>query len=376
MDNTKHILQIIPNLNIGGAEKFVCDLSNELSESKNKITVITFYDIDKNNFLYKSLKEDVDIISFSKKKGFDLSLIFKLRKAIYSLKPDFIHTHLRALNYVFFATFLKYKIIHTIHNDASKEVNSSLEGFFRKIIYKYFKVYPVTISKESNKSFIDYYSYPKQSSKIIFNGIPIDKTKEINKKAKDKIKDLKQKYGEDVKIFINIGRLEKQKNHILLCEAMNKVSNQGHNIILLIAGGFRNENSKKIKDKIDSFSNSRIVCLGEINNCIDYLKLSDYFVLSSHYEGMPISLIEAFSCNCIPIATPVGAMIEMIDKDGFLSKSLSLNDFKIAILKALKITLNQKQRIIKNNFKKYHNLYSMPSTAKKYLDYYEEVNKY
>ena len=69
-------------------------------------------------------------------------------------------------------------------------------------------------------------------------------------------------------------------------------------------------------------------------------------------------------------------MIEMIDKDGFLSKSLSLNDFKIAILKALKITLNQKQRIIKNNFKKYHNLYSMPSTAKKYLDYYEEVNKY
>ena len=140
---------------------------------------------------------------------------------------------------------------------------------------------------------------------------------------------------------------------------MNEVSNQGHNIILLIAGGFRNENSKKIKDKIDSFSNSRIVCLGEINNCIDYLKLSDYFVLSSHYEGMPISLIEAFSCNCIPIATPVGAMIEMIDKDGFLSKSLSLNDFKIAILKALKITLNQKQRIIKNNFKKYHNLYSI-----------------
>ena len=104
MDNTKHILQIIPNLNIGGAEKFVCDLSNELSESKNKITVITFYDIDKNNFLYKSLKEDVDIISFSKKKGFDLSLIFKIRKAIYSVFLNCLNPKRES---IFFSKFQK-----------------------------------------------------------------------------------------------------------------------------------------------------------------------------------------------------------------------------------------------------------------------------
>ena len=44
-----HILQIIPNLNLGGAERFVVDLSNELYNLDNKITIITFYEIDKEN---------------------------------------------------------------------------------------------------------------------------------------------------------------------------------------------------------------------------------------------------------------------------------------------------------------------------------------
>ena len=54
-DKSLHILHIIPNLNMGGAEKFVCDLSNQLANQKNRISLIIFYDLDKDNFLLNSL---------------------------------------------------------------------------------------------------------------------------------------------------------------------------------------------------------------------------------------------------------------------------------------------------------------------------------
>ena len=63
-----HILQIIPNLNLGGAERFVVDLSNELYNLDNKITIITFYEIDKENILLKSINSNIKVKFLSKKK--------------------------------------------------------------------------------------------------------------------------------------------------------------------------------------------------------------------------------------------------------------------------------------------------------------------
>ena len=115
-------------------------------------------------------------------------------------------------------------------------------------------------------------------------------------------------------------------------------------------------------NKIYESGNDRLLFLGEINYPTDYLFLSDYFILSSKYEGMPISLIESFACKCIPISTPVGGIPEMIDDDGFVSKSLSLDDFENSILKALNISEKEKQIILKNNFKKFEHFYSISST--------------
>ena len=127
--------------------------------------------------------------------------------------------------------------------------------------------------------------------------------------------------------------------------------------------------------KIYESRNDRLLFLGEVNNPTDYLFLSDYFILSSVYEGMPISLIEAFACSCIPISTPVGGIPEMINNDGFLSKSLLVEDFVDSIQMAIEATDDTKQKILENNLKKYHDLFSISSTAKNYLDYYNKVYK-
>ena len=56
----------------------------------------------------------------------------------------------------------------------------------------------------------------------------------------------------------------------------------------------------------------KIFFLGLKKNVGDYLNNSHAFILSSLNEAMPISLIEALACRCIPLSTPVSGSVDII----------------------------------------------------------------
>ena len=369
-----HILKIIPNLKSGGAERLFCDLSNEIYENGHKLTLITFYDVKKDE-LFKEINPKIQIISLSKKKGFDFKLIFKLRSQIININPDIIHTHLRSINYVALSTFLtKYVIVHTEHTDVYKEVKSYKERFFRYIVYSFLKIYPIIISEKGRINFEHFYRFSKIKSKLIVNGRVRPKFKKKSY-VQDVFNNLKKKFGKNLKIMINIGRIEYAKNHMLLNKAINNLNSLGYNVVVIVLGSIRGENCDDIYNEIKKNNNENFLLFGEVDNPADYLFLADYFVLSSIYEGMPISLIEAFACNCIPISTKVGGIPEMVDKDGFLSKSLRVDDFVYCMKEALDISNDIKQKIIKNNKIKYEEKYSISICANNYLNYYSHLIK-
>jgi hypothetical protein len=59
------ILHIIPNLSIGGAERFVVDLSNEMAKG-NEVYICTLFDMIKgqNDFFLSELSPDIQFVSF------------------------------------------------------------------------------------------------------------------------------------------------------------------------------------------------------------------------------------------------------------------------------------------------------------------------
>ena len=89
--------------------------------------------------------------------------------------------------------------------------------------------------------------------------------------------------------------------------------------LLIIGEGF--DRASELK----KLANKNIHFIGIKTNVPDYLYASDAFCLSSNFEGMPISLIEAFACGCPSICTPVGGIVNSVKHGvtGFLSKSLS-----------------------------------------------------
>ena len=357
------IAQFIPALNSGGAERFVVDLSNSLA-TNHKVYLFTLLDVNKHGFYKSDVCENVELISLNKKLGVNLLLPFKIFLKLCKIKPDVVHTHLSPIFYLFLCFFTLKKPIyfHTIHNDANKEAKSKFGYFIKLFLFKSKLVIPITISDESSRGFLSFYGL---DSHQINNGRDVD----LNKKYLNNTMLQDFKKTPNTKILLNVGRIEYQKNHIMLAKAFNILVNKGYDIVLLIIGKKRD---KEITDKI-RLINKDIHLVGQVSNPLDYIANANVFCLSSLYEGMPISLIECFSVGVIPICTPVGGIKDMIvdGKNGFLSKDITLESYVVALEKYLSLNedeLNKMRTYSKKEFKNY----SMETCLSKHEDAYRK----
>ena len=356
------ILEIIPQLSQGGAERFVVDLCNELS-MRHDITLVVLHNIDKTGFFLKEISTRVKVFSMNKRKGLDLALFFKLRNLISKENPDIVHTHLRAIVYSLLAYLVPShtKYIHTVHNDAAKEAGDGISRLCRKFAFKTKRVIPVTISEESKKSFMDFYGI---TPPMIYNGRPAYKESADLQKVRQELDALKT--NPDVPVIVNIARVCPQKNQLILAKAVEELNQRGKHIELAIIG--RIDDSPYSKE-LRAFKSAHIHLLGTRINPRDYIKVADAFYLSSLYEGMPITLIECFSVGTIPICTPVGGIKNMIEdsKNGILSTGVSQQEMEEALMRFIDMPNEEKKMMKLNSFNSFFK-YNMTTCFYKYED--------
>ena len=96
------------------------------------------------------------------------------------------------------------------------------------------------------------------------------------------------------------------KNQKVLIKAFNRLSVKNKSVVLLIIG---DNYDSHLGSELQQISNESIIFLGQKHNIADYYLNSDAFCLTSTNEGMPITLIEALACGCVPICTPVGGIV-------------------------------------------------------------------
>ena len=359
------ILEIIPQLSQGGAERFVVDLCNELV-LKNEVFLIILHNIDKAGFFVKEINPDVKIITMNKRSGMDFSLFFRLYKCIKQINPDVVHTHLRAIVYSFFA-YLRHsniKFIHTVHNDAHKEAGIGISKWCRFFAFRTRRVIPVTISEESQRSFVDLYNI---NPPLIYNGRPVYKESAQFYKVHQELDKLKS-YIDSI-VIVNIARISAQKNQLALVKAIQSLNEQGKHLDLFIIG----QDVDIIAAEIKQMNCKYIHLLGTRINPRDYIKAADAFCLSSIYEGMPISLIECFSVGTLPICTPVGGIVNMITdgENGILAKSTSVADIEHAIFRFL--NMSEKEKIEMRNMSSVsYEKYSMKKCVEGYLNLFKK----
>lgn len=315
----KKILYVITRSEWGGAQKHLLDIVIGM-KTKGLSPIVAVGDegdltreLEKNNVEFYIINNLVHQISLKQ----DLKAILELRNLIKQINPSIIHLHSSKAGLIgrIATKVSNYRIpvIFTAHGwgftPGSKKINKYI-SLLSELLTSWMLNKVICVSKFDQELAEKYHIISKKKLTYVYNGISKDMNVdlvEIDKK-REKVS------------FTMVARFDSQKDYLTLVKAIEKLKNNKeiYNQIQFnfVGKGPSYEEIQKeiINRKIDDIVN----LLGFRNDILEIINESDVFVLTSNYEGLPISIIEAMSLEKPLIVSDVGGVRELIDKNGFL----------------------------------------------------------
>lgn len=321
----KKIVITIPDLCTGGAEKMVVELASNLNKEEFEVYVLVIRK-PLNNELERSISSNVNIIYLNKDYGFNPLTLWQCYKKLLLIKPDIIHTHIQSFTYVVpYIMCHGVKMIHTIHNIPEEEAKG-LRRKLLKFLFKYKKAVPVGISDKI--TYMTKKLYRIEIVETVYN--PVDNKVFYPSKNHDIHRECR---------FISVGRMVDQKNFKLLVAAFSEYLNENQNATLTILGDgpLRSD----IENQVNQLkcANS-ILLLGNKSNVADYLRQSDIFILTSKFEGLPMTVLEAMATGLPIICTDVGGVSDVVEENGILIHKHNTDE----VISAIRTLVNDKTK--------------------------------
>ena len=357
------ILQIIPDLELAGAERMLEALTRSLVDLDNDVEVVSLY--SKETPIVSELRAaGVRVHMLEKRSGLDLRVVPSLRHIVKDFKPEVIHTHRYAPLYASAAVAgVRCRWVHTVHSVAANEIPNRQKPLHKALI-KSGKMLPVALTKTIQSTVCKVYGVDTSKVPVVLNGVDLSRfpfhahTRELGEKKPFEV--------------LTIGRNEKAKNQQALIEGFaifHKQFPKSH-LRIVGAGSLR----AQLEDTVRAMGLQGAVSLCEPVSDVSQLYAgSSVFVLPSVYEGMPMSLVEAMSSGIPIIATWVGGVPDMltahtalrcgIDSDSIGDALVSVcSDYQSALLRA-----DRAQQASRR--------FGSEAMAKRYLELYRSVAK-
>lgn len=146
--------------------------------------------------------------------------------------------------------------------------------------------------------------FPAERCMAIPNGIELDRFQ-----AADQMPWADRQVG-----ILMASRFARQKDHGTLVKALELLKHEGLRPPLAFAGLGKARLIKKIQRQVQKAGlQSQVQFMGQVQGLHETLMQHQIFVLSTHYEGMPLALVEAMAAGCACIATDVVGVRGVID---------------------------------------------------------------
>lgn len=118
--------------------------------------------------------------------------------------------------------------------------------------------------------------------------------------------------------ILTVGRLHEQKGFDLLLQAWGSIEKTYSDWSLRVVG--EGPKRAELEAQIESQGLKRVVLAGATNDVLSEYAAASLFILSSRYEGLPLSLIEAMWCGlpCIAFDCPQGPAELLAENRGWL----------------------------------------------------------
>lgn len=364
----------IYKLGNGGAERVIADLAASFSKTE-KVTLLLHTD----DGIYQSdLNQNIHIQNLGKNlppffKPKTFFCLFGLLKFIKSEQPDII-----------FTTGTQHSVILLFL--------SRLFRFSSKIIIR--ETNTISVQSQKSKNLIDRFGlwaarlfYPA-ADKIIApsHGVAEDLKKHIpNISNKIKVilnpinfQNIRQKsqhplpahLEKNTPYILAVGRLVPQKGHQDLIQAWAPIyKEQGVELIILGEGP---ERKKLIRLSSDLGVLDGLHLPGFDENPFNYMKNCKVFILSSYYEGLPNTLLQALACGCPVIATNCPSGPNEILQQGELGELVPVGDIK-GMQNAIQHQLHSPANDAARNRKVIQALYDKDKISEQYLAIFTSV---
>lgn len=336
----KKISLFITNLNIGGAEKVLINIANELVSRGYEVDVIL---INAEGELIHHLDAQVKIVDFKL-----LNIrpsILKLTRYLKCQNPDVLIAFMWPLTIVavlanFFAgKYKKTKIIVTEH--CSWSTMPKKNYIFQSVMKLSIRlIYPfannlVTVSDGAKQDLIEFCKLNTSKVKITTIYNPVIGARLCINDSTPIFPDWLD--GQHKKILA-VGNLKEIKDYITLIKAFKIVTySKKVKLVILGEGECRLQLERLIKDlKLEK----SCFLIGQVNNPEAFYKHADVFVLSSVGEGLPTVIIEALSHGLPIVSTDCRNGPREILADGMYGSLVPVRDVEqiaFAIINSLSV---------------------------------------
>jgi glycosyltransferase involved in cell wall biosynthesis len=313
--NKIKVVHIVPMLSPGGAERVAVHIVTRLNRQRYEAAVVSLgrrKECDLDRLLEEA---GVEVRYLGKPPGFDYRMYCRLHRALRDYRPDVVHTHMQVLRYALPSMLLlkRASALHTVHNLADREIEPGMRWLQRYALEH--GVIPVAVAEEVAVSLERLYGM--RGCRVISNGIPTDRYGRPQTPRKEWR--AKEGFEDDDVLFVCVARFAPQKNHALLVKAFAQgpASNPHAHLVLVGEGALQYQ----LEEQAKSLGLARQVhFLGLRTDIPDVLGATDVFVLSSDYEGNPLSVMEAMAAGLPIVSTAAGGVPELFEygKEGFL----------------------------------------------------------
>jgi len=300
-------MHLVSSISVGGAERALLELAEKSNREEFEIHICYFGSVKGASFHDEFERLGLPFYKILTSRFYDFKNLTKVTKYIRKHDINIIHTHLTDADILgrIAGMLTNRPVITTVQNELRRYMELRIDRkLLNYITVKYLTTHIVVVSELLREQIIKEWKIGEEKISTIHNMANVDIFLDASARVRR---------GRDQRFTItNVGRLSKQKaQHILLEAAQKVVSRFPEAHFLFVGQGELEQDLKQLTRSLRLEKN--VEFLGVRSDVANILAQSDIFVLSSFWEGLPLSAIEAMASACAIVLTDVGGNRELIE---------------------------------------------------------------
>ena len=320
------IVQLITHMHeIGGAQVHVRDISRRLFEEGHTVSIIygggkeatEDLKIDGVNYFFsKYLIRQIHVWK-------DLIAFIEVRRMLKDIQPDLVAIHSSKAGIVgrIASWSVRIPCVFTAHGWAFTEgVEPKKQRLYRTIEKGVGKLSKkvITVCDQDRNLALSHNVLPANKIKTIHNGVLDSRYSSINSITNDEVK------------ILMVARFDQPKQQLQLLHALMHIKDLNWHMIFVGDGRLKQSSVQYVQENDLA---DKVTFLGTNSNVSELLNEADIFVLTSAWEGLPLSILEAMSHGLPIIASNVGGVKEAVrdNENGFLINGNLTESIKLLV---------------------------------------------